>query len=349
MSDLMIPVSLGVRGRYKATKYDANLNIIEETAWNKNVMTNPGLDYLLSASARSTFFLHCVAGSGNNPAQQSDTTLQSYLGRYSACQAVTVERNYTVAPYFVRITTTHRFFPGAFGAGSVNVAEFGMIFNNANGGGTITAATPVHSRSLAVNSSGSPTAISVQNDEYLDVAWEWTWFVPESAAGSVNLDIDGVSTAHSYEARPACMAVTGGTAGDRWFNVQFQQGNETPATGYIQLDRIYPLILDGGTPQADTVVWGSNGALGAAAATIGGTYAENQRADTFVAATYTNGNYYRDYTASWGLNVGNVSGGMNCALLVLDAMQWKVSYSPAIAKVLNKKLTLTFRLSIANV
>lgn len=350
MFDLAIPADLKVSGKHKAIKYDLNLVEIDETPWCKNLITGVGLDFLLGAASSQAMYFHGVAGAGNASPTLADTTLQSYLGKYSACQSITVERNYTTAPYYVKIATVHRYYPGAFGSSPVNINEFGMIFNTVAGNASITGSTQVASRALSVNGSGSPASVSVLPDEYLDHHWELTVWIPDSLIGAVSIAIDGTPVSHNYEARPASMGrPESGSINPVWFTPTFSQGLEPSTVGYCGLSRRpFPAITTGSGGDVNSSSWLSSGSLGVAEAPIGGTWASNLMANTIAAAAYSSGTYYRDYTYSWGLNNGNVSGGVSAAQLSLGCMIWKVSYSPAILKVAGKKLELTFRLSIAN-
>lgn len=349
MCKVINPLELKVSGRHKAIKYDRNLREIEETGWGKNIITGEGLDFLLSATAAGTMYLHGVAGTGNNPATITDSTLQAYAGKYSACQALTVERNYTTAPYYVKVTAAWRYYPGAFGGSSVNITEFGVVFSTANSNSGINATTKISSRALSVNGSGSPSSVAVQPDEYLDHLWEWTIWIPASALATISLSVDGVPTSTNTEARPACMGLTAADPMECWMPSGFFQGSEPAGGGQIYFNRIFPVVKMGGYTNAVSSTWVSPGPISTAGANISGTYASTLNCSSVAASTYTAGNYYRDYTFSWGLNNGNASPSIGAAKLSINAMMWQVSYSPAIAKVAGKKLDLTFRLSIANV
>ncbi|MNM06995.1 hypothetical protein D3C81_170270 [compost metagenome] len=346
MSNAIIPAEIKVSGRYRATKYDKNLCVIEETSWGKNLITGPGMDFLMGAASAGTLYLHAVAGSGNAAPSLSDSTLQAYLGKYSACQAMTVERNYTTAPYYVRITTTHRYYPGAFGASPVNIAEFGMVFSNTASNTSINGSTQIGSRALAVNGAGTPASTSIQPDEYLDQTWEWTWWIPDSALATINVEVDGTPTSTDTEARPACMGQSSGFT-LCWFYPDFSPGVEPSGGGRIGVPNIFP-TLNRNAVEAVSSSWAAQGPLGSAGDAIGGTFGAGLVCNTATAAAYTSGNYYRDYTFTWGLNNGNATPNVAGAQLGLRAMMWQVSYSPAILKVAGKKLELTFRLSIAN-
>ncbi|MGE8279034.1 MAG: hypothetical protein ACN6O2_01245 [Stenotrophomonas sp.] len=348
MSNVIVPAEIKVSARYKGIVYDKDLNEIHESAWSKNLITGPGLNFLLSATASGDCYFHAVAGTGNNPPSIADTTLQAYAGKYNACQSLVVEKNFTTAPYYVRVTMIHRYYPGAFGALAVNIAEYGMVFNVNSGNSPITATTPIGSRALSVNSGGSPAAVAVQPDEYMDQVYEQTWWIPASALAAISVAVDGVETSTDTEARPSCMNQSPQST-NCWFMPGFLQGSEPSTVGYIRFPRIFPAVKLVGAQLATSSSWVSSGALNGPDVALGGTYATSYECNTVTAATYTTGNYYRDYTFSWGLNNGNTASPIAGAQLCLGLFMWKVSYSPAIAKVVGKKLDLTFRLSIANV
>lgn len=349
MSNVIIPAEIKVSGRYKAIKYDKDLNEIFETPWGKNLITGAGLDFLLNATGAGSMYLHGVAGTGNGAPSLSDSTLQAYAGKYNACQSMVIEKNFTTAPYYVKVTTTHRYYPGAFGASAVNIAEFGMVFNTSSTPASINASTVVGSRSLAVNGAGTPAAVSVLPDEYLDQVWEWTWWIPASALANVSIAVDGVGTSTDTEARPACMGLSTAQGTPCWFYNGFTQGVEPAGGGNMYIARIFPVATMAEYPQATASTWAGTGPLGSAGSNIGGTYAANLICSAAAASSYTAGSYYRDYTFSWGLDNGNVSPSIGAVKVALNSMMWQVGYSPAIPKVVGKKLVLTFRLSIANV
>src|SRR5690606_19965582 len=105
--------------------------------------------------------------------------------------------------------------------------------------------------------------------------------------------------------------------------------------------RPFPVVYPGSNGNGNSSSWVSNSPIGVAEAPIGGVYASTLEPNTVAAEAYSAGTYYRDYTYTWGLNSGNVSGGVAAAQVGLGCMIWKVSYSPAIAKVAGEKLELT--------
>lgn len=333
-------------GRYKLIRYDRNLNVISETPWCKNLLTGVGLDFLLGATSSAAFQLHCVVGDGNTAPAIGDTTLTSYLGKYSACQALVDDKKYDTPPYHVRYTTTHRFWPGSLGSSPVNIAEVGMIFGTAYS--SINASTPIGSHALTVDNLGNPTSVPYDAaNEYLDVVWEWTWLVPDSVTGTLSADIEGVPTATDWEIRPARMnASIGSTQPRGWGGGRIIQGSEPGTTGFIEVHRPYPFVTTTSSPANAT--WASDGEIQSASQGITGTYNNNLVPNTFTFSPYTNGNYYRNMTMFWGMNNGNAAGGISAVQIGMDFGQWQVGYDPAIPKDGTTNLELSFRLSIAN-
>jgi hypothetical protein len=65
-------------------------------------------------------------------------------------------------------------------------------------------------------------------------------------------------------------------------------------------------------------------------------------------AAYGNNNLYRDTTITWGLNDGNLSGGIKSVSVGLfTCAQFQVQFNPVLDKTSVKVLTLTIRLAWA--
>ena len=91
----------------------------------------------------------------------------------------------------------------------------------------------------------------------------------------------------------------------------------------------------------------------AAGATLGaittGPIGTSGTTGTAVASTYTSGNYYLDGTYTLSITQGNVSGGIQCLLLIYgytySPIQFQVYFTSPIPKDNTKALTLTLRFS----
>lgn len=336
--------------RYKMIVRDRDMNPVSESEWCKNLLTGVGLDYMLGATSSDVVFLHCVVGAGNAAPSISDTTLASYLGKYSAAQALSVDRQYVSSPYSLKYTTTHRFWPGALGSSPVNVAEVGMVFSSSSSAAAINASTQIGSRALVVDGLGAPTTVPYDPaEQYLDVVGEWEWVIESSVTGVVSLDINGVPTDHDYEVRPAfigsSMGSSIGAPDFGWNDGYLSQGSEPSTQGSISVRRPWPSLGFSHVPSGST--WASSGVLQSGTQGISGTYSPPLRPNTFDFSSYTNGSYQRDMTAFWGMTNGN-DGGISAVQLAMNFGAWQISYDPPIAKDATRNLTLTFRISMAN-
>jgi len=331
---IIVPLRLGLKGEYKALVHKGDGVAIRETPWGGNIITATGMDRAFIIQDHG----FCVAGDGNATPDISDVNLDSYLGKMST----TISRSGTVnsdpgsgALYLSTIVRT-QFIPGAFGGAPVNIAEAGFTCNEGTLAG-VNSTTPLFSRGLLVDEFGAPTAVAVQPDEYLDIFWRFTVNLPYNAAGSFNLDIDGVPTAFDFLVRP--LDLTPGTSlgtaawayvvaasapnaqGNVYFNNALGTATDLTRNGVVSTGMVAPSSSIA-TPAANRPV------------------AINWQ-------TYTDGNFYRDVEMIWTLAQGNV-GGILTAVAYLGYTEWQVEFDPVISKDDTRQLNLTFRLSIEN-
>lgn len=245
----------------------------------------------------------CRVGSGTVPPSVTDTQLQTFIAGTGVLQT---SSSAMVAgpPRYAYAQWTRRF---AEGAAAGNISEVGMASTVSNTTGIL------YSRALVVDGAGNPTTITILSDEVLDVSYQLRRYIPSTADVPYSgMIIAGVE--YSGVRRPLSI-----DSADDWVGY----ANTGSAGG-----RAYGSILVG------------NGGLAAITATglpgsTSSVYPSN--------LAYSNGSLYRDYTATFGLNQGNLVGGIN-AIHAMDAYgnyQWSVS--PAIPKTASKVLTLTFR------
>jgi len=200
----------------------------------------------------------------------------------------------------------------ATGVAAGNLAEVGV-------GWTTTA---VFSRSLIKDGNGNPTTVTVLSDETLDVLYELRAYAPETDT-TFQLVIGGVT--HDCVLR-AC-AVTSNIhwaslPNDLAFNL-----NTAPAQyGYCR-------------------AW--NGSLGGITTEPGGTSSD---ATSLIQNVYSNNSRKRTGTLNFGLNAGNLAGGITAITFGGYAAYlgtFKVSFSPAINKLNTQTLALNVEMSWA--
>src|SRR5690606_33028436 len=169
------------------------------------------------------------------------------------------------------------------------------------------------SRALILDDEGNPTTITVLEDEFLDVSYEFRVYPPESdVMGQVNIggvDRDTVRRA-ALVTNTSVWAPPGN--GD--------QGGISPTPGTI--------------PTRSARAY--NGALGDVTGVPSGTFSDRSAVNP---DAYTEDTFYREALVTWGLNAGNLSGGISAIRFALGtgsttsglgAMQ--ISFDPPIAK-----------------
>jgi hypothetical protein len=298
-----IKVSSGVCGRYRlvAHKADAAGQPIEGTErvvadWFCNLITDTGLD-LIGSSA--SWLNSCRVGSGTTAPAASDTDLVSYTGTNSSIQS-SVSAAQSTPPYYISKTLTYRFNAGL---ASGNLSEIG-VFTTSGAGGIM------FSRALILDSGGSPTTITIQEDEILDALYEFRIYPPtDDQTGSINLG--GVE--YAWIGR-ASLVTSSGVAG--WTTgVAATSPNPTYSAAY-------------------------NGVLGAITVDPSGSTGSVSSA---VGAAYVPGSYEASATYTWGVTVGNVSGGISAVKFKLGMGAWKFGFTPSIPKDSSHTLILSMK------
>ena len=211
----------------------------------------------------------------------------------------------STAPYYGWKRITYRF---ATGAAAGNIAEVGVASGISFGGGSV-----LFSRALVLDEFGAPTTVTVLSDEVLDVTYELRLY-PTLVDATGTITITGSGT-HDYLARAA--AVTSSSWGS-WL---------------------------GNTASLDPLGGGGlavrNGAIGAITSSPSGSSASANVSNY----TYGNNNLYRDGSGSYGLNYGNLSGGIRSVYFITSLGLYQYELTPVIAKDNTKTLTLVNRIS----
>jgi hypothetical protein len=211
--------------------------------------------------------------------------------------------NTNISPYYCWKRITYRF--STPGSASGNIAEVGIASIAALSGSIL------FSRALVLDEFGVPTTVTVLSDEVLDVTYELRLYPPlVDVTGS--FDITGSGT-HSYTLRAS--SVTSNIAWGYYLGSVASMSHRE-----YELD-VY------------------NGAIGTITQTPSGSGAGANLSN----AAYGNNNLYRDASGGYGLNYGNLSGGIKSVRFetTLGAFQYEVT--PVIAKDNTNTLSLTQR------
>lgn len=202
--------------------------------------------------------------------------------------------------------------PLVFTQGAVvgNITEVGVGWQSASGG--------LFSRALVVDGVGNPTTLTLTSIDQLTVYYRLR-IAPPVTDGTGSVVISG--TTYNYTMR----ASAAGTFAYRTDLLSTVQG------------LAYPY---------NVIAFDSTSTLGAITSAPVGTNSSG----TFTGNTYVNGTFYRDFTATFPINQGNLSGGIKCIVFYWTSnggMSFQCQFSAAIPKDNTKVLTLNIRLAWA--
>lgn len=210
------------------------------------------------------------------------------------------------APYYGYTRKTFRF---AAGVAAGNIAEVGF--------GWGASGAVLFSRSLVKDGGGVPTPVTVLGDEYLDVVYELRCYAPDADTAPQIINVNGIN--YTLVVRPAIV-----TNANEWYPWNTEMGCRNTFWNSAA-----PIVF--------------SGVIGAETSSPSGSQSARSSA---VNAAYGNNNLYRDFTATWELNSGNV-GGVQSIMWYTTLGTYQVSVSPALPKDGDNVMTSTMRLAWA--
>jgi len=191
-----------------------------------NIITNYGLNAIGRGNADLRYF--CL-GRGNTPSRPEMTSLERYAAGSHETSSETISSNISIKPYWVRREFYYRFPEGSLQG---DFSEIGIGGRDAAQNGS-----NVFSRALIRDLNGDPTTITVLPDEWLDVHYFLTYYLPsEDVVGSFVLN----GNTHFYTVRPAELD----NQGTRWTPSNRPNSAVNRAfiyEGYIRTERETPL------------------------------------------------------------------------------------------------------------
>jgi hypothetical protein len=314
------PVTLGIGMagffRLRVRRPDGRCRL--DTGFFPNLITNLGLNWPGASATYSSISV----GTGNTTPDVTDTNL---VARVATTSTDTGASGYTASvgtpgdpDWYTAYTLSLRF---AQGAAEGNLAEIGVT----------TAGTPwnCYSRALILDSDGNPTTITVLEDEFLDATYEHRWY-----AGSVLTDVeDTISiSGNDHDIVLRRCEVDGGL--NCWRPNWGWNAGVITGSGMITCHAY-------------------NGAIGATTASPAGT--SDQCSTQSNSGSYTTDTHYRDFSAQFGLDRGNLSGGISAMRVRCgsgriapgsggsDSACYQFSLDPVINKTSSQLLTMNFR------
>jgi hypothetical protein len=306
-----------IKGRYRmvAGKKNGASRVVAD--WFDNAFSTTGLDGLGSSSMSASTM---KVGTGTSAESASLTSLEGLVGTTTNRLSGTFS-TFAVSGEYAGWSRTWRF---GEGDAAGNLGEVGI--------GTGTTAS-VNTRARIRDSLGDPTTITILSDEFLDVTYEMRHYMPTA---DIEDEIVLGGDTYEYTIRPSCVHVS-----TRWrllnadnaTSIAMRHDTTTNQTsGLYQDNTLYS------NTTAESTITTSTGIANRTSAS---------------AATYTNGNYYRDFTLTWGLTAANFTEGVGRGYIGLglvpgSGVSWasgiyQIYWKDPIPKTDEEVLSLTFR------
>ncbi len=303
----MKPINLAMSGTYELIVRNKEGKITKRSPVFKNMITNIGFDRFLQTL---DFFTYAFCGTGSAAPAATDVTMQAFLAETNTRVADTTETTYVAPRWFVQKGTF------TFNVGAVvgNVAEVGIGWKPSG------SVRSTFSRSLVVDSGGTPTTITVLADEQLTIIYRLyvkvqdndTTFTVNDGAASYN-----VTVRQSWIAANTSMIefLSGfyGASGRQ----NYADAKETD---------VLPSITTG---------W----VIGASA----------NNSSTYVVNPYTVGSFEASLTATFPGDKANYATGIGSMMFSPrnGTGVWMVGFSPKIPKATGQTLTMTFKYALS--
>lgn len=260
-------------------------------------------------ATHNSYIEYCFVGTGNTPPTVNDTNMESFVASTNI-KTINIGGVSTSAPYYSYQRIVFRFNAGATVG---NLAEVGVGVSSS--GNRI-----LFCRTLIKDSFGNPTTITLLPDEILEVTYELRHYVPVGdSTGTITLT-GNIGGTYDYILRPSKVtsyhqSVFTGWSGD--MNYRFNYHSFTYAY---------------------------SGGLGPITGSPTGSYEKptSSKAESYVTDTYS-----AAVTYFFGVDAGNIPGGIKSIGFVMGTGCYQVEFTPPIPKTNQDSLSLTFGYSWA--
>jgi hypothetical protein len=256
--------------RRKVAEFDADWSVARKLAEFDNLITDGGLNRMGIGDFRTT----CIVGTGSAAPAVTDSQLQSTTARTQTGAPNIPGTSYTAGPPpYMTSNTGFRF---SVGAAAGNLTEVGMGWTT----GALLTDYALWSRALIKDELGAPTSVTILSDEVLDVYYAMRIY-PPTVDATYQVTIAG----ELYDCISRAMAI-----------------NST-LNWNVPSSRVLFTSLPGG---AGFGVHG--GAIGTTVGTPSGVASYSYTSPSNSA--YSNNSLQQDGLLSWGLDLGNIAGGI---------------------------------------
>lgn len=317
--DVSLDLSMEVKQfiRMIAHKVDGRGDLVNtrEVAYFPNLITDIGLDRIGSFNGAAAY---CQVGTGTSTPTFGDTALANRIASSnSEISGGTTSQIVTGPPRYASNVSGRRFAAGVFSGQALSEVGFGWATSGS-----------LYNRALIQDGGGSPTTITIQSDEILDVYLETRMYIPTGDSAPFVLSLGGVDYTFVRRVMRNAQTNNPGSTSIGW--------GLNNAPGSMPACGIYG---DG--------AGGSSGAQVASAAWNGAMTTENgvnptgtRGGSNAAMSAYVAGTYQRAGQLIWPITLGNISGGINVISLTTTWSCWQFSVAPNIPKTSDLQLIL---------
>lgn len=312
---------IGLKGRFDVELIHARTGLVKRKLSFSNLITDSGLNTLMSHSARMYDLSYMEVGTGSTPPDVSDVQLESLIagtssngGFSDSSQTPNSGNNYEM---WYRI---ERLFTQAQANG--NLTEVGMRFNNSSG--------PLFCRHLFLDESDQPTTIVKTSEDQLRVSYTWESRGPVEVTGQPDVLIP----------TPSVPAGISTTVLNRAMAYLTNQNNSWgPSTSYgIRLlgqQNSYRASVSDSDTFPSLLSSGLNGSV---------TFANSNSIQSYVQDSF-----YRDMVSQWTASQANYAGGIGSLSFGIWAQStpFCMTFSPKIPKTDTDRFVAVMRYQVA--
>ena len=322
-----IALKIGVKGRIYVDLIDAATGIIKRHLEFDNIITDAGLNGFWNAGSTLTGRMSWAAvGTDSTAPATSQTALGAEISpsathRTNSNGGITDVTTFVGASNYWKLVRTFVFVEAQANG---NLTEIGIFNQQASGG-------DMWCRQLFKDGVGTPTTVVKTSSDQLRVTYEYRFFYP-SADFSGTVTISAV--VFDYNVRPNDVDNASGS----W------------ATGLTALNSS-SICGPSGVANNGTAKVREGNALVANTSDLAGAGGSAVSATSTSLASYSNGNFYRDATATWEPGDGNFATGIGSMLIGYGGslnipLLFQVNFPNAqITKDNTKRLTITYRIA----
>lgn len=295
--------------------------VIKQELEFKNLITDVGLDYLMTPSGTQMYsvFTRVAVGTSSTAPAVTDTALGSELYRQTSGFGYAGGWDNTGQYGYGRYTWDIQ-----FANGNGNLTEVGIF--SANSGGSM------FCRALFTDAGGTPVTVTKTSNDILRLRYEWRVYPPASSDTTISAyNLSGVSTdiVHRPIGKAASMGWT-------------QYGMNGPYTGFGGTGAKF------GPTNTQTLVSYTTAQMGGA----------NSTDTTTAAGAMTPGSGVREYITTVNVGGGNFGGatpGIGGGNIFLYGNQggndpgWAINFTPRVLKDNTKRFVLTYEIGLTRI